>query len=139
MLDDEVGQLGFELAIHLACARFYWPKMAKSIEEKCKRCDRCFRTKAVPQKVAPSENISATFLFELVCVDFLFLEPDNRDTRNILIITDQFTKFAVGVPTKDQKARTIAKALWESFIVHYGFLSHLLSDQGRDCVSKTIR
>lgn len=34
---DDVGHLGSEHALHLARARFYWPKMAKAIEEKCKQ------------------------------------------------------------------------------------------------------
>uniref|UniRef100_A0A8C5DDV5 Gypsy retrotransposon integrase-like protein 1 n=1 Tax=Gouania willdenowi TaxID=441366 RepID=A0A8C5DDV5_GOUWI len=136
---DDVGHLGSERALHLARARFYWPKMAKAIDERCKNCERCFRRKTVPQKAAPLENIHATYPLELVCMDYLSIEPDNRDTRNVLVITDHFTKFAVAVPTKDQKARTIAKALWENFIVHYGFPSRLLSDQGRDFESKTIR
>lgn len=80
-------------------------------------------------------NIFATYPLELLCMDYLSLEPDNRDTRNILVVTDHFTKFAVAVPTKDQKARTIAKSLWENFIVHYGFPSRLLSD----FESKTIK
>lgn len=56
-------------------------------------------------------NIKATYPLELVCMDYLSLEPDSRDTRNILVITDHFTKFAVAVSTKDQKAKTVAKAL----------------------------
>ena len=136
---NDVGHLGSERALHLARARFYWPGMARAIEEKCKKCERCFRRKAEPQKAAPLQNISVTYPLELISIDYLSLEPDNRDTRNILVMTDHFTKFAVAVPTKDQKARTIAKALWENFIVHYGFPSRLLSDQGRDFESKTIK
>lgn len=72
-------------------------------------------------------------------MDYLSLEPDSRDTWNILVITDHFMKFAVVVPTRDQKAKTIPKALWENFIVHYCFPSCLLSDQGRDFESRTIK
>ena len=138
-LHDEVGHLGAELVLSLARARFYWPRMKESIEKKCQTCERCFRRKAQPQKAAPMVNIRTTYPFELVCMDYLSLEPDSHDTRNILVITDHFTKFAVAVPTKDQKARTVAKALWENFLVHYGFPSRLHSDQGRDFESHTIR
>lgn len=62
------------------------------------------------------ESIQTTFPLELVCMDYLSLEPDNCDIRNILVITDHFNKIAMVIPTKDQKAKTIAKAFWENFI-----------------------
>ncbi|KAI3356510.1 hypothetical protein L3Q82_017717, partial [Scortum barcoo] len=128
-LHDEVGHLGPERVLSLARARFYWPKRKESID---KKCGRCFRRKAQPQRAAPMVNIKTTYPLKLVCMDYLSLEPDSHDTRNILVITDHFTKFTVAVPTKDRKARTIARALWENFLVHYGFSSRLHSDQGRD-------
>lgn len=50
-----------------------------------------------------------------------------------------FTKYAVAIPTKDQKASTVAKTLWEHFLVYYGFPERLHSDQGRDFESHTIK
>lgn len=61
-------------------------------------------------------------------MQYLSLEPDGRGTKNILVITDHFTKFAVAVPTPDQKEKTVPKALGNNFFVHYG----LQSDQGRN-------
>lgn len=69
-------------------------------------------------------------------MDYLSLEPDDGDTRNILVTTDHFTNFAVAVATKDQKS--IAKAQWEKFIVCYRFPSCLLTDKGRDFESRSI-
>ncbi|XP_029954791.1 protein NYNRIN-like [Salarias fasciatus] len=136
---DEVGHLGFDRSLHLARARFYWPKMGQALENKCKKCPRCLRRKALPQKAAPLENIHSNYPLELVCVDYLSIEPDSRDTRNVLVLTDHFTKFAVAVPTRDQKAKTIAKALWDNLIIPYGFPCRLLSDQGRDFESRIIK
>lgn len=113
--------------------------MKESIEKKCQTCERCFRRKAQPQKAAPIVNARTTYPLELVRMDYLSLEPDSHDTRNILVITDHFTKFAVAMPTQDQKARTVAKVLWENFLVHYGFPSRLHSDQGKDFESHTIK
>ena len=58
-------------------------------------------------------NIQTSRPMELVCMDFLSLEPDSHNTKDILVITDHFTKYAVAIPTRDQKARTVAKCLWE--------------------------
>ena len=113
--------------------------MAVEVEAKIKTCDRCIRRKAAPQKAAPLVNIQVTHPLELVCMDFLSIEPDRSNTSNVLVITDHYTKYAVAVPTPNQKARTVAKCLWENYIIHYGFPERLHSDQGPDFESKTIK
>ncbi|KAL7866054.1 hypothetical protein SRHO_G00113010 [Serrasalmus rhombeus] len=51
----------------------------------------------------------------------------------------RFFKFAVAIPTPNQKARTVAKCLWENFMVYYGIPEKLHSDQRPDFESRTIR
>ncbi len=72
-------------------------------------------------------------------MDFLMVEPDNSNTKDILVITDHFTRYVIAVPTKDQKARTVARCLWDHFLLHYGFPEKLHSDQGPDFESRTIQ
>lgn len=134
-----MGHLGIERTLELTRSRFYWPKMAADVERKVKTCERCVRRKTQPDKAAPLVNIKTTRPMELVCMDFLSLEPDSHNTKDILVITDHFTKYAVAIPTRDQKASTVAKTLWEHFLGHYGFPERLHSDQGRDFESHTIK
>ena len=136
---DQIGHLGYERTLDLARSRFYWPRMAEDIEKLCKLCPRCIRRKQRAAKTAPLVTISTTHPMELVCMDFLSLEPDNKNTTNILVITDHFTRYAQAFPTKDQKAKTVAKVLWEEFFIHYGFPERLHADQGRDFESQLIK
>lgn len=84
-LHDDMGHLGIERTLDLVRSRFYWPKMASAIEAKVKACERCVRRKAPPDKAAPLVNINTTRPMELVCMDFLSIEPDSRQTKDILV------------------------------------------------------
>lgn len=116
------------MALDLMQACFYWPRMCLDVERKIRTCERCIRRKARAEKTAPLINIKTSRPLQLLCIDYLSLEPDGRGTRNILVITDHFTKFAVAVPTSDQKEKTVAKALWTNFLIHYGIPEWLHSD-----------
>ena len=72
-------------------------------------------------------------------MDYLSLEPDTSNTKDILVLTDHFTKFAVAIPTANQKAKTVARCLWDNFIVCYGVPERLHTDQGPDFESKLIK
>lgn len=138
-LHNDMGHMGVERTVDLARARFYWPRMYMAIEKMIRTCERCVRRKSLPERAAPLMTIKTSRPLELVCMDFLSLEPDRSNTKDILVITDHFTKYAVAIPTPNQRARTVAKTLWENFIVHYGFPERLHSDQGPDFESKTIK
>lgn len=138
-LHDDVGHMGLERTLDLIRAGFYWPKMSADVENKIKTCNRCIQRKSLPEKAAPLVNITATRPLKLVCMDFLTVKPDSSNTKDILVIMDHFMKYAVAVPTQNQKARTVAKCLWDHFLVHYGIPERLHSDQGPDFESRTIK
>ncbi|XP_070409443.1 uncharacterized protein [Nothobranchius furzeri] len=138
-LHDDMGHTGKERTVDLVRARFYWPRMASDIEKKIRTSTRCVCRKALPERAAPLVNIMTTRPLKCVCMDFLSVEPDRSNTKDILVITDHFTKYAVAGPTQNQKARTVAKWLWDDFIVHYGFPEKLHSDQGPDFESRLIK
>ena len=55
------------------------------------------------------------------------------------MVTDHFTKYSQAYPTRDQKATTVAKVLFNNFITHYGFPVRIHSDQGRNFEGQIIR
>ncbi|KAL1258008.1 hypothetical protein QQF64_011252 [Cirrhinus molitorella] len=134
-----MGHMGVDRTLYLVRSRFYWPKMSADVEKKVKTCERCVKRKAVPEKSAPLVNIQVMRPLELLCIDFLSIEPDQSNVQNVLVMTDHYTKYAVALPTSNQKAKTVAKCLWDGFIVHYGFPERILSDQGADFESKLIK
>lgn len=137
-LHDDCGHLGSEKTYGLIKGRFYWPRMKSDVEEYCKCCMRCIKRKTLPKKAAPLSHLQSDGPLDLVCMDFLSIEPDSSNTGNVLVITDHYTRYAQAFPTKDQKASTVAKVLMEKYFVHYGLPKRMHSDQGRNFESRLI-
>lgn len=137
-LHDDSSHLGTDKTYGLIKERFYWPKMKSDIEEHCKLCARCIKRKTLPKRVAPLFHMQSDGPLDLVCMDFLSIEPDSSNTENVLVITDHYTRYAQAFPTKDQKASTVAKVLLEKYFVHYGLPKRMHSDQGRDFEGRLI-
>uniref|UniRef100_A0A3B1IXB7 Gypsy retrotransposon integrase-like protein 1 n=1 Tax=Astyanax mexicanus TaxID=7994 RepID=A0A3B1IXB7_ASTMX len=138
-LHDDLGHLGADRAIELLRKWFYWPKMAHEMERYIKGCGECVARKSPSPRSAPLHQIVSSGPMELVCIDFLSLEPDSKGMANILVVTDHFSRYAQAYVTKDQKAHTVAKVLVEKYFVNYGLPARLHSDQGRDFESRLIK
>jgi hypothetical protein len=57
----------------------------------------------------------------------------------IIVFTDYMTKWSEAFPMPDQKAETVAEILVEEIIFRYGAPRKLLSDQGTNFTSETIK
>ena len=81
--------------------------------------------------VTELRSLLASRPFEVVAMDFTVLEPSSDGRENVLIFTDIFSKFTVAIPTKDQKAGTVAISLVREWIQRYGVPQRIHSDQGK--------
>ena len=135
---DDVGHQGRMRTLSLLRERFYWPGMQTEAMQHVQQCTRCLRRKT-PSHVAPLQPIHVTQPLELVHMDYLSLEPSKGNIENVLVITDDFTRYALAYPSKTQTAQATARILWDNFICHYGFPEKFISDQGRNFESDLIK
>ncbi|CAI5660368.1 unnamed protein product [Oreochromis niloticus] len=138
-LHDECGHLGVEKTTEVLKDRFYWPCMNADVDQYIKTCGRCVSRKTLPQRSSQLSQITSNGPLDLVCIDFLQIEPDNKGVANVLVVIDHYTRYAQAFPTKDQKSVTVAKVLWQKYFVHYGLPARIHSDQGQDFESRLIK
>lgn len=112
--------------------------MQRDVANWINNCDRCVKSKKTAERTE-LVNIQTSQPLELVCMDYLTLEPSKGGIQNILVITDHFTKFSIAVPTRNQTARVTAEAIFNNFILFYGIPEKLHSDQGTNFCSKIVK
>ena len=76
-------------------------------------------------------KIIANNPMDLLCIDFIKVDPSKSGKENILVLTHAFTKFSQAFVTPNQKALTIAKILVDKWFYVYGIPTQIHSDQGQ--------
>ena len=80
---------------------------------------------------------------QLVHLDFTWFQTttnlnESPKVKNTLVIVDHFTRYTRAYVTKDQKASTATKILYEGFILIFGAPKRILTDQGKAFTSEVV-
>nr|XP_027213555.1 uncharacterized protein LOC113806594 [Penaeus vannamei] len=128
------GHLGVKRTLTRLRQRFYWVGMRRDVQEWCRTCEVCCaRNGPVKKNRAPFQLYQVGAPLERVAVDIVRPFPvTTRGNRFICVVMDYFTKWPEAYALPDHEAETVAEALVNNFITHFGVPCELHSDQGRE-------
>ena len=139
-LHDCSGHQGRERTLALVKRRCYWPGMQGDVIKWIEKCERCMIAKSPMPSIRPTlGNLLAKHPLDILAMDFTLLEKSSDGFENVLVLTDVFTKFTLAIPTKNQKASTVAKQLVYNWFYKFGIPNRLHSDQGRNFESEVVK
>ena len=131
MLHDDYGHQGLDQTLALLRERFYWGTMNHDVTKYVTNCHQCHVRKG--HNTGPQTqqgSLVANNPLDLLCIDFLKVDPSRDGKENILVLTDAFTKFSQAFVTNNQKAPNIAKIFVNKLFYGYGILAHIHRDKG---------
>ena len=132
MLHDDYGHQGLDRTLALVREKFYWSTMNHDATEYVTNCHQCHVAKGVYTGPHTLQGLLvANNPLDLLCIDFLEVDPSRDGKENILVLTDAFTKFSQAFVTNNQKALTVAKVLVEKWFYVYGIPACIHRDKGQ--------
>lgn len=115
------GHQGVERTLKLLQQRCYWPDMSAEVAQWCQTCERCQVAKQTqPAARGFMGHLLASRPHEILVLDFTVLEPSRNGFENVLVMTDVFSKYTLAVPTRDQRAPTVAQVLVKEWFFKFG-------------------
>ena len=139
----DAGHQGQQQMMYLLQDQFWWPGMATHIQKAVSSCEQCIKYEGTCAK-APMQPTVATSALELLHIDFtsidMTLELDQPPNMvNVLVFCNHFMKHIMVYVTTNQTAKTIAKFLWQGYILIFGAPAKLLSNWGANFESSIIK
>lgn len=134
--DDPIegGHCGIFRTIEKIRRYYYWKNMTKDIARYVKSCHKCQLAKTNKHLKCPmTMTTTPVQAFDTVFVDTIGPFPRSIDGNEyaVTMICD-LTKYLITIPTPDKTARTVAKAIFEHFILIYGPMKTFISDMGTE-------
>ena len=137
LLHDQQGHQAVEHTLQLVCERFYWSTLLQDITRWVKNCKWCQTAKGPYVDPDPAQgSIVANNPMDLLCIDFMKVDPSKDGKENVLVMTDAFSKFSVAIVMPNQQAKIVAKALVDKWFYVYGIPTRIHSDQGKVLTTK---
>ena len=134
------GHRGRDGTINLLKGRGWWPGRYSDVKEFCAFCPECqvYDSPDVNQETAKQEPVPSVEPFGRWAVDFISLPESEEGFKWLLTMIDHGTGWPIAIPMKAATSTNVAEALLTNSIQVYGVPSEILSDRGRNSLSKEM-
>ena len=97
------GHMGMDKTLQMINRNFYWPRMAKDIEDYVCTCNNCQRNKASCHKrYGTLHPVKLSYSpWNSISMDFITHLPVSEDCSTVWVIMDRYTKMAHFVPVNN--------------------------------------
>ena len=121
--------------------KYFWKNMSKDIAIFVKNCDKCNLNKVKPgnkeQLVLTPTPIRP---FDIIVLDTIGPLPEsNYGKKYALTLMCDLTKYLVTIAIPDKSANTVARAIFENFILIYGSMNSIKSDLGTEFKNNVLK
>ena len=123
------AHFGTEKTVRRILETFYWPDMWERVRLFCQTCSDCLKTNYAHQKRPQPQlkDIKYNYPGLVVCCDVVKISKGSSDDL-VLTLTCKFTRWVKFALIKDEKSRTLAKAIFDSWITQWGCFQILITD-----------
>lgn len=139
---DEVAHLGMHKTLHRVSQNYFWKGMQKEIISYVQNCKVCRGSKPKTVNTTPpmGKQKVANFPWQFISMDFMGpLVPSKKGNTVLLVITDWFSKFTLLFPMRRAHSVNVCKILEEQIFHVYGVPEIVLSDNGKQFISKDFK
>ena len=134
---------GFENTLRRVTQRFWWPRVRGDINTYVRNCEVCDRDKnSNPNPRTALGHLPADQPFATLYIDIVGGQGSlslGAGPKSMLTMIDGLTGWAEAVPIEDQRAETVARAVYSDWIARYGAPEQIHSDRGAQFESRTVR
>lgn len=135
------GQLGIRKTAARICQRYYWPGMFKQIAKNVHGCETCQRCKGNQQK--PAGLMLTRLPEEPWCtMSADFIRPLSRSATGnhmALVFVDKYSKWTEIIPLRQATTPALIRAFRERILGRFGAPKVLITDNGKQFVSRQFR
>jgi transposase InsO family protein len=137
---EACGHLGLNATLSKVRDRFYFPGLRSFVMRKIASCLPCLKKgKRMPTIKHQQYHEYTSYLGQRVCIDTV--GPMNRvmhigkQVNHILTMQDSFTRYLIATPVTDLEAKTLAKAVVDSWVMFLGTPEQIHTDRGTSFTS----